>query len=166
MIKRFTIGDIRFTFTIARIVKVGGFNSLLTDGNHILMWDFDDVPLEKVKDSLALMMAHYFLPKVYILETRKDSSYIAYCFKRTNWKLAVLIVAHTPLVDWNFLKYGIYRDKFTLRVTDKGHGKPHCVAVLDSSIPEDATVEDLATWVNYETLKDKDKFLKGVRKNG
>ncbi|GAH76273.1 unnamed protein product, partial [marine sediment metagenome] len=62
----------------------------------------------------------------------------------------------TPIqVDWNFVKYGVYRDKFTLRVTDKGYGKPHCVAVLESDVPEDATILDLATWVTYETLKNK-----------
>uniref|UniRef100_A0A6M3M9P6 Uncharacterized protein n=1 Tax=viral metagenome TaxID=1070528 RepID=A0A6M3M9P6_9ZZZZ len=155
MIKRITIGDLRLTFTAARIVKVGGFNSLLADGNHILMWDFDDIELLRVKGYLCRVQYKYQLPRIYVLETRASGSYIAYCFKRTPWKKAVIIVADTPEVDWNFLKYGVYRDKFTLRATDKGYGKPHCVAVLESNVPEDATILDLATWVRYETLKNK-----------
>jgi len=155
MIKRVTIGDVRITLTIARIVKVGGFNSLLTDGNHILMWDFDDTDLKGVKYALGDTQADYHLSKIYILETRKDSSFIAYCFKRFRWKYAVKIVGDTIGVDWNFFKYGVFRDKFTLRVTDKGYGKPHKVAVLDSDVPEDVSVWELSGWVNYETLKPK-----------
>jgi len=155
MIKRVTIGDIRITFTIARIVKVGGFNSLLTDGNHILMWDFDDTTLRKVKRWLKDIQARFILPRIYVLESSGDVNFMAYCFQRTPWHEAVVVIASTEGVDWNFFKYGVYRDKFTLRVTDKGQGKPHLVATLDSEVPEDATVLDLATWVNYETLKRK-----------
>ena len=155
MIKRITIRDIRITLTIARIVKVSGFNSLLTDGNHILMWDFDDTTFNEVHDNLLTVQDAYRLPKIYILETMKDVNFMAYCFRRTPWKEAVLIVGQTEGVDWNFFKYGVYRDKFTLRVTDKGYGKPHLVATLDSEVPQNATVLDLATWVRYETLRRK-----------
>jgi len=160
LIKRITIGDLRLTFTAARIVKVGGFNSLLTDGNHILMWDFDNVDLRVVRQQLASIQMEYSLPKISILETRKHTNFIAYCFKRLPWRAVVAIVCQAPDVDFNFFKYSVYRERFTLRVTDKGYGLPHCVAVLESKIPEDATILDLASWVNYETLKKK-KVVKG-----
>lgn len=153
MIKRVTIGDVRITLTIARIVKVGGFNSLLTDGNHILMWDFDDTTLVAVERALGLVQTEYALPKIYILETRKGTNFIAYCFARRSWKNVVEIVASTRGVDWNFFRYGVFREKFTLRVTDKGYGLPHKVAVLDSDVPEDVSIWELSGWVNYETLK-------------
>jgi len=155
MIKRITIGDLRLTFTAARIVKAGGFNSLLTDGNHILMWDFDDTTLEDVKLALLATQLKHKLPRIAILETRKDTNFIAYCFQKTSWEKAIIIIVSTKGIDWNFFKYGVYRGKFTLRVTDKGYGKPHCVAVLESRVPEDATGLDFAAWANYETLKDK-----------
>jgi hypothetical protein len=155
MIKRVTIGDVRITLTIARIVKVGGFNSLLTDGDHILMWDFDDTAFDEVHDHLLMIQDLYELPKIYILETKKNTNFIAYCFRRTPWHKAVRIIAETKGIDWNFFKYGVFRDKFTLRVTDKGQGKPHKVAVLDSDVPEDVSIWELKTWVNYETLKPK-----------
>jgi len=155
MIKRITIGDLRLTFTAARIVKAGGFNSLLTDGNHILMWDFDDTVLEDVKLALFTTQLKYKLPRIAILETRKEKNFIAYCFKRFAWREAVSVIGGTRGIDWNFFKYGVYRDKFTLRVTDKGYGKPHCVSVLQSNISEDVILLDLAVWTNYETLKPK-----------
>ena len=155
MIKRITIGDIRITFTIVRIVRVGGFNSLLTDGNHILMWDFDDTNLDAVSRALRRVQVKYKLPRITILETKFDTNYIAYCFKRMSFREVVTIVSDTKGVDFNFFKFGVYREKFTLRVTDKGHGLPHHVMKLPSKVPEDVAVEDLATWVNYETLKRK-----------
>lgn len=155
MIKRVTIGDVRITLTIARIVKVGGFNSLLTDGNHILMWDFDDTTLDEVKQSLEDIQDRFMLPKIFILETRKDINFVAYCFQRTPWREAVITVGSTEGVDWNFFKYGVFRDKFTLRVTDKGNGLPHKVAKLPSDVPEDVSIWELKNWVNYETLKPK-----------
>lgn len=154
MIKRFTIRDIRFTFTVARIVRAGGFNSLLTDGNHILMFDFDNTTLEAVESALARVQRKYRLPRITILETREGTNFIAYCFRRTFWKQAVVIVAQVEGIDWGFFKFGVYRGKFTLRVTDKGYGKPRHVKTLLSPCPEDATILDLATWVNYQTLKD------------
>lgn len=155
MIKRVTIRDVRITLTIARIVKVGGFNSLLTDGNHILMWDFDDTTLKKVKHSLEDVQVRFMLPKIYILESSKGINFMAYCFQRTSWREVVEAVASTEGVDQTFFGYGVLRGKLTLRVTDKGRGKPHLVAALDSDVPEDVSIWELGTWVNYETLKPK-----------
>ncbi|MBA7567273.1 hypothetical protein ES708_08982 [subsurface metagenome] len=154
MIKRFTIRDIRVTFTVARIVRAGGFNSLLTDGNHILMFDFDKTTLEAVESALKRVQRKYRLPRITILETREGTNFIAYCFRRVPLKQAVTILSEVEGLDWGFFKFGVYRGKFTLRVTDKGYGKPRHVKTLLSSYPEDATILDLATWVNYQTLKD------------
>ncbi|GAJ17027.1 unnamed protein product, partial [marine sediment metagenome] len=40
-------------------------------------------------------------------------------------------------------------------VTDKGKGWPHKVDLLNSDAPEDVSIWELGTWVNYETLKPK-----------
>ncbi|GAI08017.1 unnamed protein product [marine sediment metagenome] len=114
MIKRFTVGDLRITLTVARITKIIGVNSELEDGSHILMWDFDDVPLDDVKLELKKVQIRYFLSDIYILETKFQTNYIAYCFTAQCWRRAVEIIAQTNLVDWNFFKYGVYRGHFTL----------------------------------------------------
>lgn len=153
MIKRITIGDVRITFTVARITKVIGVNSQLEDGRHILMWDFDGHSLESVKSALGTVQARYFLSDIYILETKEHTNYIAYCFTALDWRRVVEIIAQTNLVDWNFIKYGVYRGRFTLRVTSKGGGIPKFVTRLEGYELPNCEVPDLKSWVRYETLK-------------
>lgn len=153
MIKRVTIGDIRLTFTCARITKVIGVNSRLDDDRHILMWDFDDVPLDKVIEALEVVRHRYWLSDIYILETKKDTNYIAYCFTVLDWHRVVEIIAQTELVDWNFFKYGVYRGRFTLRVTAKNGRTPKFKCKLEGLSMPDCSVDELNSWVKYETLK-------------
>jgi len=153
MIKRITIGDIRLTFTIARVAKVIGVNSRLDDGRHILMWDFDNTTLEEVKNALRKVQSRYFLSDIFILETKKDTNFIAYCFTALDWRRAVEIIASTQGVDWNFIKYGVYRERFTLRVSPKDRRVPKKVATLEGYELPNCSVKDLNSWVRYETLK-------------
>lgn len=152
MIKRLTIGNRRLTFTFARIAKVIGVNSNLEDGRHILMWDFDDVKLEDVKEGLSRIQRRYFLSTIHILETKDNQNYIAYCFTACDWRRAVEIIASTPLTDWQFFRFGVYRGHFTLRVTPKGGRTPHLVTRLEGYELPDCEVDDLKSWVKYETL--------------
>jgi len=154
MIIKIRIGNWRFTFTIAPVTDIIGVHSKLPDGNHILMWDFDNTTLNQVVGALQTVQATYNLPNIYILETKKNTNYIAYCFKRLPWRKVVEIIAYTKGVDWGFLKYGIYREKFTLRVTPKCGRKPKLVYILKNTLTEDATVLDLKNWVKYETIQD------------
>ncbi|GAH64923.1 unnamed protein product, partial [marine sediment metagenome] len=89
------------------------------DGSHILMWDFDDVPLEEVCQDLRVVQSRYSLSDIHICRTKEPDNYIAYCFTSQDWKTAVEIVAQTHTVDWQFLRFGVYRGHFTLRVTPK-----------------------------------------------
>jgi len=153
MIKKVTIGDVRVTFSIARVAQVIGVNSKLDDGRHIIMWDFDEVSLGKVEKALRYAQHYYSLSAIHILETKKDTNYIAYCFKAKPFSQVCLIVVDTPLVDWNFFKYGVYRGRFTLRVTAKNGRVPRLVKVLESDNKPDVNVKDLHSWVRYQTLK-------------
>ena len=81
-------------------------------------------------------------------------NYIAYCFKRLPWRKVVEIIASTQGVDWNFFKYGVYRERFTLRVSPKCSRKPKLVYILRSPEKEDVYITDLKSWVKYETLED------------
>jgi len=153
MIKRLTIGDLRFTFSCARITKVIGVNSELANGNHILMWDFDDVSLEAVRRSLMKIQARYFLSEIVILETKKDSSYNAWCFTAVPWQRAVEIVAATEGVDWGFFRYSVWRYHFTLRTSPKNGRDSKVVARLEGYEHPTARIEDLKYWVEYETRR-------------
>jgi len=153
MIWRWRIGPVRITFTIAPVTDVVGVNSRVEGDLHIPMWDFDKVPLDRVRFFLRHVQGFYMLPKIYILRSSPGDHYIAYCFKKLPWRQVVAIVASTPDVDWNFFKYGVYRGHFTLRVSPKNGHTPRLVEVLHSDQPEDVAVEDLVSWTRYETLR-------------
>lgn len=154
MILRVRIGRWRFTFTVAPVTDVIGVNSKLDSGGHILMWDFDDTTLSRVRSELEHVQRVYDLPNIYILETKARQNYIAYCFKRVPWQKAVEIAAFTHGLDYNFFRYGVYREYFTLRVTPKNNRRPRLVWIIKSDRAEDALITDLKQWVQYETLTD------------
>ena len=152
MIKKFRIGRWRFTFTMAPVTDVVGVDSTLEDGGHVLMWDFDDIPFNWVVNTLLRTQRAYDLPKIYILETKDGSNWIAYCFKRMSLVKAVEIVAFTQHVDWSFIRFGAYRQHFTLRVGPKYGRIPRLAWVLGSKVPEDCSIKELKRWLRYETL--------------
>ena len=152
MIVKLRIGHIRITFTIAQVIDVLGVNSKLSDGNHILMWDFDNTPLGKVYMMLRHIQIQFGLPNIYILESSKPNNYIAYCFKRCTWAKARSIVGVTEGIDENFFKWAVFRRRFTLRVGAKLGIKPQLVHIISGYTPEDATIKELKSWVKYETL--------------
>lgn len=141
------------TFSLAKIAKIMGVNSMVDDDIHILMWDFDKTKLSTVVASLKTIQTRYFLSDIHILETNhEEGNYIAYCFTIQNWQKAVEIVIATHGVDWNFIRLSVYRGWFTLRIGKKESGIPHIVARLHSFMSPDVTPVDLKSWVEYETL--------------
>ncbi len=152
MIIKLRIGHIRITFTIAWVVDVLGVNSKLSDGNHILMWDFDNIPLEQVANALIDVQRTFSLPPIHICRTSEPNNYIAYCFKRCNWIVARMIVGYTIGIDENFFKWAVFRRRFTLRVGAKLGVKPKYVCTLGSTVKVDVDIKELKSWVKYETL--------------
>jgi len=152
MIKRLTIGNYRLTLTFARVAKVIGVNSQLENGRHVLMWDFDDVELANVVEDLKRVQIKYFLSDIHILRTKEPNNYICYCFTSQDWRRAVEIVAQCHYVDWQFLRFGVYRGHFTLRVTPKNERTPKAIYRLIGYDQPDCKPEELTSWVKYETL--------------
>ncbi len=151
-----------------------GVNSELDSGNHILMWDFDNIPLDEVKESLGVVQSRYMLSDIHIARTKEPEpevleynsregdatvktpatygNYVAYCFSSQVWRTACEIVAQTPNVDWQFFRFGVYRGHFTLRVTPKGDREIKFADRLEGYSLPDCKPPDLNSWVKYETL--------------
>lgn len=152
MIKRFDIGSLRFTFSFSPVIKVVGVNSYLGNDMHILLWDFDHNELEEVKQALKVVQTRYFLSDIHIAQTKPDGGYHAYCFTAVDWQRAIEVLAATPHVDMKYLKWSMFRGRFTLRVGEKLGRVSHKVATLEGYCLPDATVVDLKSWVIYETV--------------
>jgi len=152
MIKRLNIGSLRFTFSFSSIIKVIGVNSYIGNEGHILMWDFDYVPLSDVKVALRKVQARYSLSDIHIAKTKPDGGYHAYCFTVVDWQRAIEIMAATPLIDMKYLKWSMFRGRFTLRVSEKMKRIPYKVATLEGYQLPDAKIKDLKNWVIYETV--------------
>lgn len=155
MVIKFNIGKLHFFFEISIQRKVIGVNSqILNSDKHILLWDFDNISLSKVKKSLKKVQDEFALSNIYILKT-SESSYHAYCFTAVSFPLAMYILASTPNIDQVFFKLGVMRGFWTLRISDRKGKKKEItqVAVLKSNIPEDVKPEQVATVSYYWTRK-------------
>lgn len=154
MFKRFTLfGDLRFTFTMARVTKVVGVNSEVDEDLHIIMWDFDHTELNDVIHELRIVQTRYFLSDIIIVQSSSPDNYIAYCFSTRTFQRVCEIISATQGIDWNFFKYGVYRKRFTLRVSEKNGNQPKFAFRLEGFESPDCTPDDLRSWVKYETLK-------------
>jgi len=160
MIWRLDIGSIRFALYVNTVIKVIGVNSYLDDGRHILMWDFDDVELEDVKRALRKVQARYFLSDIHIMETKRNSSYCAYCFTAVDWQRAIEIVAATDHVDMKYLKWSVYRGRFTLRVSPKFDRQSRKICTLEGFQLPDCGVKHLRSWTIYETVGGREHWQK------
>jgi len=152
MIKRLDVGGLRFTFSFSSVIKVTGVNSYIGKSLHFLMWDFDHTKLSKVKDALRKVQARYFLSDIHIAKTKEDGGYHAFCFTAVDWQRAIEIVAATSGVDMKYLKWSMFRGRFTLRVSEKMGRIPYKVATLEGYQLPDVTIKDLKSWVIYETV--------------
>jgi len=156
MIKRLDIGGLRFTFSFSSVIKVVGVNSYTGDNLHFLMWDFDHVKLRDVIQALKVVQTRYCLSDIHIAKTKDDGGYHAFCFTTVGWQRAIEIVAATEYVDMKYLKWSVFRSRFTLRVSEKLGRIPHKVATLDGFGMPDITIRDCKSWVIYETVGGKE----------
>ena len=154
MIIKIRVGNWRFTFSIARITDVVGVNSECKDGNHILMWDFDDVLLDDVIHVLTEVAHRHGLSDIHIFNTGAKEHYNAFCFTKMPWLKALSIVANTAFIDPTYISMSAFRERFTLRISDKEGRQLTKVATIRTPVKPTATVRDLKSFVKYETCTD------------
>lgn len=153
MFWRWTLKGWRMTFSVAPVTRVQGVNSKIDTGDHILMWDFDEVDHLKVALALEGVQSRYDLPAITVLNSGKPEHFMAYCLRRHSWQRSIEIVAATRHVDMNFLKYSVYRGYFTLRISPKLGRAIRPAFTLPSPIRMDVAIDDLGSFEEYETIR-------------
>lgn len=149
IIKRGTIGKYTWYFRLGKRVTVEGINSQVGNGESVLFWEFDNVPFMDVREELKGEQYALDLPPIYILRSSNNESWHAVCMERKPWLEALSIVAGTKYVDPDYVRLAAQREHFTLRLSDKGHGKPELKEVLGSPFLETASLADFVQGVRY-----------------
>lgn len=119
------------------------------EDKHALLWDFDTTPIQQTISDLRALQLKYKLPAIYILKT-STKSYHAYCFTARTFKEVIHILSDTPTIDFNYLRLGIVRGYYTLRITPRKHDKFKLIRVIASAYPEEINPLDL-TYNEYLT---------------
>lgn len=148
---RIKIGNRLIVLYSHKMYKTTGINSRLKDNQHAIFFDFDETPLDVVKDELRAVQYEYNLPNIYIINTGKPDNYHAYCLERCFFRKALKIVLDCPSIDMTFVRFAIWRKHFTLRVDEK-NGRPlRGSEVLRSYKPETVKVKEFNSFTKYET---------------
>lgn len=150
---RFTAAGVKFFLSVSRYVKVTGVNSKLSDGLHLIMWDFDNVNRYEVIEILEKIQQRFKLPPVYIICSGYESNFHAYCFDAVSWAKLLYILASTPKLDQMYFKIGVIRGYFTLRITRKQAGDFTEAHILPSNIPELVNPLKIKSFIEYETKR-------------
>lgn len=132
-----------------------GVNSILPDGSHFLMWDFDGIDLYTVNQAIEYHVRTACLSNVYIFQSSVEGNYHAYCLSRVSWGEVISILALTPYLDQQFLKLGMMRGYMTLRFTDKLDSRITLAAIIESPYKETVAWSEMRNFERYWTLRRK-----------
>lgn len=145
------IGKIQASFYVKRLEKRTGICSQkeTREDKHILLWDFDNKDLGRIMASLTRLLLRYQLPNIYIIES-SPQRYHAYSFTARTFRETIHILSDTPEIDLEYLRLGMVRGYYTLRITPRQNDIFKTVKVL-ASIHKDEIRYDELTINEYLT---------------
>lgn len=112
--------------------------------SHMLLWDFDNANLSDISNSLYKIQRRYKLPPIYIIQSSPEN-YHAYCFASRSFREVISILSSTPEIDENYLRLGVVRGYYTLRITPRANEFFHTVKTLFSVNPQEMEYNDITT---------------------
>lgn len=147
---RLKFRDLTLFGMIAKTQTLEGVTSLLSDGNHIVMWDIEKCTLVQAQKTLAEVQKKYNLSHIYIA-TDNDETFRAWCFSKVSFDVYLrILVDSLAILDYNFFYYTVKRRKATLRTgTKNGRSAQRVVCVLESYFVPFA--DDVVERVVYDT---------------
>lgn len=117
---------------------------------HILLWDFDDTPLEQIEAVLLVSQMRYTLPAIHIISS-SPNSYHAYCFTSRSFREIIHILSATDKIDLKYLRLGMVRGYYTLRITPRKNDNFVLIKTLPS-VTENETNNMSITINEYLTV--------------
>lgn len=148
---RIALGSLRIYLSITKRQPVLGVNSILADGEHVLLLDFDEVPSPtELEDGLNSFARWHRLPPIYVVES-SEGKYHGYCYHRLDWQRAALLMADCPYVDDMHQRLGIMRQYWTLRISDKAEWYMRRAFATGGYAAETAEPGELQSFVQYDS---------------
>lgn len=140
------------TFAVVRVEETVGLNSNLPDGYHVLMWDVDNIAEEQLWNELENLRVNFQLPQIYAFKSSMTGHYHAICLRRSTWREAILAAGSLEHTDDQWLKGGVVRGYFTLRIGLKHGYEPEPQIIIPSDRDDDVALHELVNYDRYETV--------------
>lgn len=117
---------------------------------HILLWDFDNADIDKITFDLKKIQREYYLPTIYVIES-SENHYHAYCFASRTFVETINIISSTLCVCENFLRLGMIRGYYTLRISLRQGEQFKLIKKIhseypDEILPSEVTLSDYITY--------------------
>jgi len=135
----------QFRCYLSRLEKREGIGSKIyaeTD-KHILLWDFDDAKLSAIILTLLMSQKSHSLPTIYIVSS-SPKKYHAYCFTARPFREVIHIISEASQIDVKYLRLGMIRGYYTLRISTRRYDSFKLIEVLKSSIPDEVDPADVS----------------------
>jgi len=122
--KIFVIGFI----DLNRIVIGLDSSSFCEEGEQIIVLDYDNLPLEEVREDVKRLQRNFGLPTFYIFSS-SPGNYHAYCMTCLKFH-EVMVIAFASKSDRNHKNFLLYNKISTVRITRK-KGKPSKIRFVE-----------------------------------
>ena len=142
------IGKLQFRFYVSMLEKRTGVCSQKYGSpfEHMVLWDFDRFELSEIIISLRHIQKKYKLPNIMIVQSSSKGSYHAYSFTARPLREVITVLSDTPEVDMTYLRLGMVRGYYTLRITPRKNDVSfRIVKMLWSKYPDEISPLDVTT---------------------
>lgn len=137
-------------FTFYKLEGTEGLDSILPNGKHILMWDFDNCNLDTVKASLKSVQDKYNLPDIHIYADNKPNSFRASSPQQVEFNQLLHILLDTSNIDRHYIEWTLKKGYATMRIgKKKGRSDIKLVDILINN----NNISDYPQEMNFEKYK-------------
>lgn len=143
----------QFYVALTHSKQAEGVNSILPDGKHFLMWDFDNKEVSDVFYSLVDIQKRFKLPRIYLVNTGLEGYWHAYCFVALSYPDCLRVLSSTRYLDEVYFKIGVIRGYFTLRYSRKKGRDFSPAIILPSRYEETVNPYELTSFIKYWTKR-------------
>lgn len=132
MTKHFGNYGFSILFLFAFTQRLHGITSLLPNGMHFILVDFENCSFEEVVEESKYVQQKYGLSNIYIYSDA-ERSFRVFCYSIVDFKTLLKIILDFKHSDMIFFNYTVRRKKATARISrKKGRPLPKLVKVLES----------------------------------